>query len=556
MLHTAYLMRLLNPVFCMCLHCLLSLSSSTSYKLSELCLAYHWSNSCWRWATVNKVRHQSFYVLPSFLQPCLCPFLYPYWFFLNHSKSFMFSVLKCSFLHPVLALLILLWTNSASHVSWRFGSTLRQVPCDHRLKWWLFTRSCLHWLTSLDLTASPNDVSVMMDMGVTISMSPWSSSHSQRSGGRGCSSSLTRWVRFSRVRNCWIWLNFAPRLYQGALAANRSSLTMSDLTSLWLLLISSVQLLCQMSSAALVTATNVLRQSFAVRMFGPSSMRIQQACRHHNMRLLDTSFLWCWCLKMSSSSFLCSILCNAEHFTTSVLNSLSVYTRMFVSSTRILVISLTPTRGGVSSSRSHLSVLSDSWYPYCSVPQFPLLCGHFSFTTSAFIICASFPSSFHTCNSRSKSSACRCHAWFFSWCSSRSPGCGALVLSLGTRNIPHAFPFLLLGPTSSTLAATRCLSSPSVGSLSSLHRSGCRQSSCTIVPQGREPPAAMFGATLCCSPPHSFRSLTHSILIVLSSFSCHIQSSSDWFLFFWLSVFVFMAMSHVIQHLLLFSLFG
>ena len=45
-----------------------------------------------------------------------------------------------------------------------------------------------------------------------------------------------------------------------------------------------------MSSDALVAAPNVLRQSFALRMFGPSSMRIQQACPHHNRRLLDTSF--------------------------------------------------------------------------------------------------------------------------------------------------------------------------------------------------------------------------------------------------------------------------
>ena len=80
---------------------------------------------------------------------------------------------------------------------------------------------------------------------------------------------------------------------KGGLAANRSSLAMHDLASLRLLRISSVRLLCQMSSAALVAARNVLRQSVAVRMFGPSSMRIQQACRHHNMRLLDTSFLWC-----------------------------------------------------------------------------------------------------------------------------------------------------------------------------------------------------------------------------------------------------------------------
>ena len=62
------------------------------------------------------------------------------------------------------------------------------------------------------------------------------------------------------------------------LAANRSSMAMHDLTSLQLLLISSVQLLCQVSSAALVAARNVIRQSFAVRMFDPSSMRIQQAC--------------------------------------------------------------------------------------------------------------------------------------------------------------------------------------------------------------------------------------------------------------------------------------
>ena len=142
MLHAAYLMHLLNPVFCMCLHCQLSLSSSTSSKLSEHCLAYHWSNSC------DDHCHQSFYVLPSILQPCLCPFVYPSWFFLNHSKSSMLSVLQCSFLHPFLALLILLWANSAPHVSpsfTRFASTLRQLPCDHRRKWWLFTRPCLHW---------------------------------------------------------------------------------------------------------------------------------------------------------------------------------------------------------------------------------------------------------------------------------------------------------------------------------------------------------------------------------------------------------------------------
>ena len=44
------------------------------------------------------------------------------------------------------------------------------------------------------------------------------------------------------------------------LAANRSSMAMHDLTSLQLLLI-SVQLLCQVSSAALVAARNVIRQS-------------------------------------------------------------------------------------------------------------------------------------------------------------------------------------------------------------------------------------------------------------------------------------------------------
>ena len=68
---------------------------------------------------------------------------------------------------------------------------------------------------------------------------------------------------------------------KGVPAANRSSLAMHDSTSLRLLLISSVRLLCQMSSAALVAARNVLRQSFAVRM-----------CQH-NMRILDTSSLWC-----------------------------------------------------------------------------------------------------------------------------------------------------------------------------------------------------------------------------------------------------------------------
>ena len=48
---------------------------------------------------------------------------------------------------------------------------------------------------------------------------------------------------------------------KGVLAANRSSLTMHDMMSHRLLLISSVRLLCQMSSAALVAARNVLRQS-------------------------------------------------------------------------------------------------------------------------------------------------------------------------------------------------------------------------------------------------------------------------------------------------------
>ena len=69
-------------------------------------------------------------------------------FFLNHSKSSILSVLQCSFLHPFLALLNLLWTNSAPQVSLslrRFASTLRQLPCDHRRKWWQFTWPCLHW---------------------------------------------------------------------------------------------------------------------------------------------------------------------------------------------------------------------------------------------------------------------------------------------------------------------------------------------------------------------------------------------------------------------------
>ena len=453
-------------------------------------------------------------------------------FFLNHSKSFMLSVLKRSFLHPFFALLILLWANSAPHVSWRFASTLRQVPCDHRRKWWLFTTPCLHWLISLDLTASPNDVSVMIDMGVTISMSPWFSSHSQRSRGRGCPSSLTR-VRFSRVRYCWNWLNFAPCL-AGVLAANRSSLAMHDLTSIWLLLISSVRLLCQMSSAWwLHTAFFV--NLFAVRMFGPSSMRIQQACRHHNMRLLDTSFLWCWCLKMSPSCFLCSLLCNAGHFSTSVLNSLSVYTRMFVFSTRILAVSLTPIPWWC----LHLPLLPlrSLWLhiiPFHNSSSLWTLLFH----TSVFLIRASFPPSFRKSPSCSRSSAPLCLIRFLMFLS-LSWLCGA-----GNRNTPRAFPFLLLGPTASTLAATRCLTSPSVDPLSSLRRSDCCHSSCIIVPRGREPPTAMFGATPCCSrtspSPHSFHSLTHSILIVLSSFSCHIRSSSNWFLFFWLSVFVFM----------------
>ena len=49
-----------------------------------------------------------------------------------------------------------------------------------------------------DLTASPNDVSVMIDMDVMISMSLRSSSHSQYSGDRGCPSSLMNLQVFIR----------------------------------------------------------------------------------------------------------------------------------------------------------------------------------------------------------------------------------------------------------------------------------------------------------------------------------------------------------------------
>ena len=159
--------------------------------------------------------------------------------------------------------------------------------------------------------------------------------------------------------------------------------------------------------------------------------------------------------------------------------------------------------------------------PYYSVPQFPLLCGHFSFTTSAFLIRASFPPSFNTSPPRSLLAALPDTSLDVPL----ALLAGALPLSLGAGNIPRTFPFLLLCPTSSTWAATHCFTSSSVGPLSSLRRSDCCHSSCTIVPRGREPPAAMFGATPCWSgtspSPHSFHSLKHSILIVLSSFSCH-----------------------------------
>ena len=271
---------------------------------------------------------------------------------------------------------------------------------------------------------------------------------------------------------------------------------------------------------------------------------------HHNMRLLDTSSLWCWRLKMSSSCFPCSLLCNAGHFSTSVLNSLSVYTPMFVSSTRILAISLTPTPGGVSSCRSCLSVLSDSILFRSTIPSslWALLFCH---------LCVSNSRKFSTINPHiSFSLLCLIFFLMFlslSWlwwpCSfSRRwkyssyfscPSSGSNVFHVSRDTLFHI-----------ALCRSTLFTAPL----------GCCHSSCNFVLRGREPPAAMFRATRCCSrtspSPHSFHSLTHSTLIVFSSFSCPIGSSSIWFLFFWVSVFIVMAMSHVISHQLLFSLFG
>ena len=199
MLHIAYLMRLLNPVFCMCLHCLLSLSSSTSQKLSEHCLAYHWSNPC------DDHYHQSVYILPSFLQPCLCPFLYPSYFFLNHSKSSMLSAL---------------WlTGCVSRECATVGSdsTLRLVLQGSSDGQQIFSGH-----TWGDVTPAPPDF-----------VSPAA----------------------------------VPNVFR------------------------------------LVAARNVIRQSFCCSHVWSVVNADPEACHHHNRRLLDTSFLGCWCLKMYLSYF-------------------------------------------------------------------------------------------------------------------------------------------------------------------------------------------------------------------------------------------------------------
>ena len=109
---------LAEPCFCMCLHCLLSLIfvDLLTNCLNIVLLIIEVIPVVW--TTVNKV---SIYSILSFHIVFAHSFTLPV--FLNYSKSSMKSVLQCSFLHPFLALLILLC-----------ASTLRQVHCDHRRK--------------------------------------------------------------------------------------------------------------------------------------------------------------------------------------------------------------------------------------------------------------------------------------------------------------------------------------------------------------------------------------------------------------------------------------
>ena len=195
MLHTWY--AYWTPVFCMCLHCLLSLSSSTSYNLSEHYLAYHWSNFY-----CDDHCQQSLFILFFSCFPSILSLSIPLPI-LIFAESFQKFHVECSSLF-ISSYFPLLWGNSAPHVSWstlELEETCFNIETDTL---WSQTQTMTIYKTMsalsdiFGLTASPNDVSVMIDMDVTISMSLRSSSHSQYSGDRGCPSSLMNLQVFIR----------------------------------------------------------------------------------------------------------------------------------------------------------------------------------------------------------------------------------------------------------------------------------------------------------------------------------------------------------------------